>query len=87
MKLVYKKTFLKSFEKLSAKDRQKVVEALKVFKNNPFSPELKNHALNGDLKDFRAISVRADIRITFQELDNYYVVYLVKVGTHNQVYF
>jgi len=86
MQLHFKKSFVKSYQKLSLQDQGKVDEALADFQVDPFSPHLKNHALHGKLIGKRAISAGFDLRIVFREQDNHAVVFLLKVGTHNQVY-
>jgi len=45
MKIIFLKSFIKSFDKLSKKDRDTVTETLSKFKSNPFDADLKNHAL------------------------------------------
>jgi mRNA-degrading endonuclease YafQ of YafQ-DinJ toxin-antitoxin module len=34
----------------------------------------------------RAISAGGDLRIIFMEENNYEVIHLIRIGTHNQVY-
>lgn len=82
----FHKNFDKRYQKLNLKIQQRVDKALAVFMNNPFEPSLKNHALTGKLKGKRAFSVTADVRVIFEESDHYYLVLILDVGTHNQVY-
>lgn len=86
MNIYRKKSFKKAYQKLTLKWQEKVDETLREFAQNPYNPKLSNHSLHGELKGLRAISVAGDIRIVFEEQDNYIVVILVTVGTHNQVY-
>ena len=60
--------------------------ALMVFRKDPFQPSLRNHELKGNLAGKRAISVGFDLRIIYSEEGDHAVVYLLKTGTHNQVY-
>ncbi len=39
------KHFTKSYLKLSRQEQKKADEAIRKFQENPFSPELRNHAL------------------------------------------
>lgn len=39
------KSFDKTFQKLPKDSRNSITEAIRIFKNNPFASELKNHAL------------------------------------------
>lgn len=59
---------------------------LRKFERDPFDPILKNHALTGKFLGQRAFSVTGDIRIVFEEYNNYILVLVLDVGTHNQVY-
>jgi mRNA-degrading endonuclease YafQ of YafQ-DinJ toxin-antitoxin module len=86
MKIIYHKRFEKNFTRLPQKLRTKVVERIELFKKDQFNPVLKNHALKGPLSDRRAFSVTGDIRIIFEEFDNYFVVVMLDVGIHNQIY-
>ena len=56
MKLIYKKSFVKAYSKLSLRDRKKVDEALLLFMNDATDVNLRNHALHGKLHGKRAIS-------------------------------
>ena len=86
MKIVYHKNFLKRYKKLSKDLRTKVEDAILLFSKNPKNKKLQNHALKGNMKGKRAISVAGDVRIIFEEHDNYVLVIMLDVGSHNQVY-
>lgn len=86
MEIIFKRKFLKQYKKLRKSDQKKVDDALELFGNNPFEPKLKNHALLGKLDGERSISAAFDLRIIFETYDNYLVVTMLNVGTHNQVY-
>ena len=86
MRVLYHKKFDKHFEKLSFKLQDKVIGIIELFRKNPINPILKNHALKGEMNGRRAISVTGDMRIIFEEHDNYVLVIMLDVGTHNQVY-
>lgn len=86
MKIIRRKSFIKSYKALSKKWREKTDTTLRLFLTDPLNPSLRNHALKGKLKGLRAISVTSDLRIIFEEKDGYTIVILVCVGTHNQVY-
>lgn len=86
MLIRFHKNFEKRFQRLSPKLKQKTHETLRKFAKNPFDPALKNHALTGHLQGKRAFSVTGDIRIIFEECDQYVLVIMLDIGTHNQVY-
>jgi addiction module RelE/StbE family toxin len=86
MKIHYHHNFKKAYARLDTKLQDKVDLALEVFHANPKDRVLDNHALRGDLEGKRAIRVTWDVRIVFEEFDDYAEVMLVDVGSHNQVY-
>lgn len=86
MELHFKKSFTKSYQKLTAQEQIKVDEALLEFQNDPNQPHLRNHALKGNLKGQRAFSVGFDLRVIYREENDHTVVYLLNTGSHNQVY-
>lgn len=86
MKIIYKKRFDKSFQKIGLRLQNKIIETIQKFQKNPLDPILKNHELKGSMTGKRAISVTGDVRIIFEEYDNYMLVIMLDVGTHNQVY-
>ena len=57
----------------------------KLFRENPFTPQLKTHKLHGRDKEVWAFSVSYRHRIKFIFLKEDSVLFL-DVGTHNQVY-
>lgn len=86
MKIRFHKNFIKRFKKLPPDVKEKAQLAIQKFCKNPLDPVLKNHPLSGKLSDKRAFSVTGNIRIIFEECDNYILVIMLDVGTHNQVY-
>lgn len=86
MLIKYHKYFERRFIKLQPRFKHKVIATIKCFSKNPHAPQLRNHALAGRLAGQRAISVMGDLRIIFEEHDNYTLVIMLDVGTHNQVY-
>lgn len=82
----FHKSFMKSYGKLSPKLKQKTDLVVRSFRNNPRDVSLRNHALSGKMDGRRAISVTGDIRIIFEEYDDYVLVVMLDVGTHGQVY-
>ncbi|MFA5854737.1 MAG: hypothetical protein WC846_00380 [Candidatus Gracilibacteria bacterium] len=86
MKIIFHKFFGKHLEKLTPKLREKVKTTVFKFRTNPFDPILENHPLKGSMQGRRAISVTGNIRIIFEEYDDYTLVLMLDVGTHPQVY-
>jgi addiction module RelE/StbE family toxin len=86
MQLTFHRHFKKSFDKLPLSLQQKTEETLQLFSENPHHSRLKNHKLQGTLHEKRALWVTGDLRIIFEEFENYTLVLILDVGTHNQIY-
>jgi addiction module RelE/StbE family toxin len=86
MQILRHKNFKKRYERLTKSLKEKVNLSIERFYQDPFDPSLKNHALKGAMSGRRAISVTGDIRMIFEEYDDYVLVVMLDVGTHNQVY-
>jgi addiction module RelE/StbE family toxin len=86
MRINYSKKFQKRFLKLDKKYREKVIDAIQVFQNDPFDSVLRNHPLRGSMLGKRSFSATGDMRIIFEEYENYTLVLMLDAGTHNQVY-
>jgi len=59
---------------------------LKKLKVNPFEPSLKTHRLKGELSEFHACSLTHEYRIFFWFVIQGEVIYLVDIGSHDEVY-
>lgn len=86
MQIKFHKNFIKHYKKLSQNLKDKTQKAINKFSANPLDITLKNHKLIGGLKHLRAFSVTGDLRIIFEENNNYILVIFLDIGTHNQVY-
>lgn len=86
MQIKFHKNFEKRFKKLPPSLKEKTTSAIEKFTKNPFDQALKNHSLTGKLKGQRAFSVTGNIRVIFEEYDDYVIVLMLDVGTHPQVY-
>jgi len=85
MKIKYHKKFEKRFKKLSPSLKSKTILAVEKFIKNPSDKTLSNHPLTGKLQGKRAFSVTGDVRVVFEEHDNYVLVVMLDVGGHSQV--
>ena len=86
MEIIFKKSFIKQYDKLPKNLGIKVDETIDIFAQNPHHPILKNHQLKGNMHGQRSISAGNDLRIIFEVEGNYIKVLFLAVGTHNQVY-
>ena len=86
MKIIYHRKFKKNFKKLPKEIRKKAGESIALFAKNPFDSSLKNHALKGKMNQDRAFSVTDDYRVIYRQKNDYILVIMLKIGTHNQIY-
>ena len=86
MKIFFSKIFIKNYKKLNKNQQLKVDQVLDIFQEDPFTRSLKNHKLQGKYSQQSSISVSHDIRIVFEEKDDYFEVLLLRVGGHSKVY-
>ena len=82
----YSKKYKKQYCKFNQSIQEKVERTIEKFIKNPFDKTIYNHPLKGLLKRQRSISVTGDIRIIFEEYENYTLVLMLEVGTHSQLY-
>jgi addiction module RelE/StbE family toxin len=88
IKLIWDKRFKRNLKKYISKHPEmedKIKDKLKLFTENPYAPELRNHKLSGQLKDLRAIVIDYDCRIVFRFVEKNSVL-LISIGTHDEVY-
>ena len=86
MIIKYHKRFEKRYKKLSPSLQRKAQQAIEIFQRNPYDIRINNHALAGKMRGQRAFSVTGDVRIIFEESDNYLFVLFLAIGSHPQVY-
>ncbi|HEX6976841.1 MAG TPA: type II toxin-antitoxin system mRNA interferase toxin, RelE/StbE family [Patescibacteria group bacterium] len=87
MRINYTKNFLKSYKKRIKPNRgldARFKERFALFTQNPNDPILKNHRLQGSKSHLHSFSITGDIRVLYQLIED--ELYLVDIGTHNQVY-
>jgi addiction module RelE/StbE family toxin len=86
MSIDFSKSFDQQFQsRLNARQRQKVLEAIELFIDEPFHKELRNHALYGKWKGYRSISVGGELRLHFKVSNDDRMLFEA-VGSHNQLY-
>jgi len=87
MKIEYHKNFTKQFAKLQRKEQERALNSLKLFENEPYAEQLRNHRLQGKLSQFRSINAGGDLRLHYYEKEpNHIVVVFVAIGSHSQLY-
>lgn len=87
MQINYTQNFLKNYKKRIANNKnldKQFKERLQLFLINQRSSLLKIHKLTGAKKNLRSFSVSGDIRVIYYHQEE--EVFLIDIGTHNQVY-
>lgn len=88
MIIKYLPLFIKHYKKRIATNntvKKHFEERVKQFAENKNNPLLRDHALSGDMKGFRAFSITGDVRVVYKT-ESKNVVLFYDTGTHNQVY-
>ncbi len=84
MKIHYSKQFVKVFEKLLPKVKERFYERFDAFVVNKYNPLLDNHSVDKAYPGCRSIDIAGDYRAIFFEEGE--VVTFVAIGTHAQLY-
>lgn len=84
MQIVYHRHFERQYRKLPPKFQEKCDSRLILFADNPFAPELNNHALHGKYAGCRSIGITGDLRAIY-EIRGELVVFSL-IGTHHELY-
>jgi len=74
--------YKKSFRRLPPKIQRKAILKIKIFRENPFTPQLRTHPLTGEEKECWAFWVDFTYRIKFIFLNDEEVLFL-DIGTHD----
>lgn len=84
MQIIYKKSFIKSFDALPARIKSKTLERVDLLLKDQFHFLLNNHGLSGELLGYRSINISGDIRLIYKEENNIYIFYII--GNHSNLY-
>lgn len=91
--LLFDESFRRALRKRGKKHpelRAKVTEVLSLLEVDPFTPSLKTHKLQGELKGLWACSVEYDCRIVFRfealDGEEEEAIVLIDIGNHDEVY-
>lgn len=79
------KDFERQMAKPPPKQRDKIINAINRFLDNPTERSLRNHPLKGEWQGFHSISAGGDLRLYFKMISENTVLF-VAVGSHSQLY-
>lgn len=83
MEIIYSPKFAREYKKMSDNVKDIAEEQEKIFRQNPFNPQLKTHKLKGKLSGFLSFSIGYKYRIIFEFSKNKNTVYFHSVGDHD----
>lgn len=81
MKIYYSTKFGKEYKKLPKKIKLAAEKKESLFREDPFSPQLKTHKLTGKLKYYWSFSIDYQYRIIFEFADKD-IIWFHSIGTH-----
>lgn len=84
MVINFHKDFVKSSARLTASQKDKLKQRLKLFEQDEFDPVLNNHALRGKYSGCRSINITGDLRALFKK--NSDKVLFVVIDSHSNLY-
>ena len=84
MKIAYTKNFVKQSKKLPLTTKNKLIQRLADFKENPLDPTLRNHPLKGKYKNYSSINITGDVRALYLQKED--EARFDIIGTHSQLY-
>jgi mRNA-degrading endonuclease YafQ of YafQ-DinJ toxin-antitoxin module len=85
MNIVLHKRFTKMASKLPPKTKQKMVERMAIFAQNPTDIQLRSHALNTPYKGSYSIDITGDFRAIYELIDDETALF-THIGTHSELY-
>jgi addiction module RelE/StbE family toxin len=84
MNVEFSKRFIKQQLKLASALQKRIDDRLLLFRDDPFNPQLNNHALHHPYDGCRSINITGDIRAIY-ELKGETILF-VAVGSHSELY-
>jgi addiction module RelE/StbE family toxin len=85
MNVVFHKRFEKMVQKLTPKVKQKMIERINLFTQDPLDKRLRNDPLHTPYKGSYSIDITGDYRAIYELIDDETALF-THVGTHSQLY-
>lgn len=88
-KLTFTDIYLKRATKFAKKHpelKTQYLKTLQLLELNPFHPSLRMHKLQGKLTILHSVSINLSYRITIELLIEGDEIFLINIGTHDEVY-
>jgi addiction module RelE/StbE family toxin len=84
MQILLSKRFKTAFSKQQSSIQENFFQRMNLFVNDPFEPQLRNHALTGEYAGLRSIDITGDVRAIYEQKD--ITIVFITIGTHTQLY-
>ena len=88
-KLIWGNIFVRAFKKTVKKHpelKEEIIAFLKLLEIDCFAPQLMTHKLKGKLSGLWACKAGYDLRIIFKLVENDTAIFLLEIGSHDEVY-
>jgi len=85
MNVVFHRRFDKMAAKLPSKVKQKMIERISLFSEDPLNEALRGHALYTPYKGSYSIDITGDYRAIYKLIDDQTALF-THIGTHSQLY-
>jgi addiction module RelE/StbE family toxin len=85
MSIEFSKTAQKHISKLDIRIKSQLKSKLDMFRKDPNTPSLRQHALSGKYYGCTSINITGDYRLVFEWLD-VSSIRVLAIGTHSQLY-
>jgi len=88
MKVQYDPDFLTKLKKVDIRIHKSFKQRIRIFLEDPDSPQLNNHLLRKPYLGYRSIDITVDYRAFYEVINEgeEIVVYFSVLGTHDQLY-
>jgi addiction module RelE/StbE family toxin len=85
MRVIFQRSFIKQYDKLPLKIRDKFDERLLLWLDDPEDSRLRVHALHGKHKGYWSFNVTGDVRALYRYEGSEVVIFAL-IGTHSELY-
>jgi mRNA-degrading endonuclease YafQ of YafQ-DinJ toxin-antitoxin module len=85
MNIVLHRRFTKMAAKLTPRTKQKMVERMALFAQDPTNSQLRSHSLNTPYRGSYSIDITGDVRAIYELVDDETALFS-HIGTHSQLY-
>ncbi len=84
MVINYHKDFIKDSKRLTIRQKERLMQRLKLFGQDQFHETLNNHSLQGKYRGFRSINVTGDLRVIYKQVQD--EIIFVAIDSHSNLY-